>query len=71
MIYNLNNKKYAKKLLLFSFVICVIGCQKQEEPSPENAFDLRTEIIKGKTDEEKKTLSAIQSIDYQLIKSLQ
>ena len=32
----------------------MLGCQKQEGPIPENAYDLRAEIIKGKTNEEKK-----------------
>jgi hypothetical protein len=54
-----------KKLLLLSFTICVIGCQKQEGPIPENAYDLRAEIIKGKTDEEIKTLFFTLSIEDQ------
>jgi hypothetical protein len=33
----------------------MLGYSKQEESSPKNAFDLKSEIIKGKTDEEKKT----------------
>jgi hypothetical protein len=47
----------------------MLGCQKQEGPIPENAYDLRTEIIKGKTDEATKTILNTQNIDYQLIKA--
>jgi len=32
----------------------MLNCSKQGKSGPKNAFDLRTEIIKGKTNEEKK-----------------
>jgi len=44
-----------KRLLLFSLSIYILGCSKMED-IPQNTLDLRTEIIKEKTDSEIKDL---------------